>query len=127
MKTAVRVFKALADTNRIRILKMLQHKPLCVCEITSILGLATSTVSKHLSILKAAGLITDRKDSKWVNYEIERKPENPEVRHALELVQDILEKDDTIKGDRRKTRIVDRNQICGTEAGSCRVKNNKRS
>jgi DNA-binding transcriptional ArsR family regulator len=52
------IFKALSDKNRIRIIKMLQKKPLCVCEIRAVLKLAVSTVSQHLSILREAGLIT---------------------------------------------------------------------
>jgi len=54
-----RVFKALSDMNRVRILKMLEIRPLCVCEITEVLQLATSTVSKHLSILRDTHFIID--------------------------------------------------------------------
>ena len=97
LKATEKIFKALADANRIRILNMLQSKPLCVCEITSILGLATSTVSKHLSILRGAGLITDRKDSKWVNYEIERHPQNPEALAIISLIHRMLDKDETVR------------------------------
>ena len=62
-----KIFKALSDSNRIRIVKMLQRKSLCVCEIKDVINLATSTVSKHLSILREAGLIVDWKDGKWIN------------------------------------------------------------
>jgi DNA-binding transcriptional ArsR family regulator len=118
VKSAVKVFKALADPSRVRIVKMLQEKPLCVCEITSILGLATSTVSKHLSLLRDAGLITDAKDSKWVNYKIADRSANPAVRDALALVRAMLENDDTVKTDRRKAAAADRNRICGLETPS---------
>src|SRR3990172_6435032 len=67
-KDRTKIFKALSDLNRLRILKMLQTKPLCVCEITEILQLATSTVSKHLSILKEESFIIEQKEGKWVNY-----------------------------------------------------------
>ncbi|MBN1895555.1 winged helix-turn-helix transcriptional regulator [bacterium] len=116
MKTIVRIFKALSDQNRIRILKMLQSRPLCVCEITSILGLATSTVSKHLSILKTSGLISDRKDAKWVNYEIDLNSGDPEVDRVLRLMRGMLEKDEVIRTDRKKVTTVDRNRICSTES-----------
>ena len=56
-----KIFKALSDNSRLRILKMLQTKSLCVCEIQDILGLAASTVSKHLSILRDAGFISEEK------------------------------------------------------------------
>ena len=64
MRNFIKVFKALSDFNRIRIVKMLQLRPLCVCEIREVLDLATSTVSKHLSILRDAELILDEKDGK---------------------------------------------------------------
>ena len=57
MGRVTETFKALSDPNRTRILKMLQVRPLCVCEITELLGLATSRVSKHLSILRNAGFL----------------------------------------------------------------------
>jgi ArsR family transcriptional regulator, arsenate/arsenite/antimonite-responsive transcriptional repressor len=58
----VDILKALSDHGRLRILKILEHKSLCVCEITELIGLATSTISAHLNILKNAGLIKDEKD-----------------------------------------------------------------
>lgn len=60
------IFDALSDKSRLRIIKMLHRKLLCVCEITEILKLALSIVSKHLSILRDAGLITDEKNGKWI-------------------------------------------------------------
>src|SRR3990170_6304756 len=70
----VKFFKALSDSNRLRILKILQTRPLCVCEITNVLELATSTVSQHLKILKEAGFIIEEKEGKWVNYLINTHP-----------------------------------------------------
>ena len=61
----VKVFKALGDSNRIRIVKMLEARELCVCEVREVLDLSNSTVSKHLSVLRDADLILDRKDGKW--------------------------------------------------------------
>ena len=78
-----KIFKSLSDSNRLRILKMLQTKSLCVCEITDILKLATSTVSKHLSILKAVGFIIEEKDGKWVNYSINPRPSDPRISSIL--------------------------------------------
>ena len=106
-----KIFKALSDSNRIRIVKMLQRKSLCVCEIKDVLNLATSTVSKHLSILREAGLISDWKDGKWINYKINPEPDSL-VSNALLYVQMQIEDDETIKNDRRKINVVDRNILC---------------
>jgi len=108
----VNVFKALSDTNRIRILKMLEVRPLCVCEITEILKLANSTVSKHLSVLRDAGLIADRKEGKWVNYHLNLDQNNEFVRHLLPLVRGWLPNDETVAEDKKKVMEVDRSILC---------------
>lgn len=112
MREKVKVFKALSDANRIRILKMLGIRPLCVCEITEVLQLATSTVSKHLSILRDAGLIVDEKEGKWVNYCINPEQNNTIVMTLTLLVKDWFKDDNKIKEDLRKVKIVDRNVLC---------------
>ena len=106
------IFKALSEPNRIRILKMLQRRSLCVCEITEILQLAPSTVSKHLSILKSAGLLIDEKDNKWINYKINPNPDDPGVLSALYSIRLMMEEDETIKQDRTKIKTVDREVLC---------------
>jgi len=64
----VQAYRALAHPTRIRILAMLRTGELCVCQITAVLGLAPSTVSAHLAELRRAGLITERKEGRWVHY-----------------------------------------------------------
>ena len=113
MRNLIKIFKALSDTNRIRILKMLEIRPLCVCEITNILQLATSTVSKHLSILRDAEFILDEKDSKWVNYYLNKSSQDLYVRDLLPLIKNWLPDDDIIRQDAEKVSGVDRNTICG--------------
>lgn len=107
-----KIFKALSDKNRLRILKMLQKKPLCVCEITDLLQLATSTVSQHLSLLSDAGLIIGEKDGKWINYRINLQPDDKSVTSALLYVQMILDNDETVKKDTELILNVDRNKLC---------------
>jgi ArsR family transcriptional regulator, arsenate/arsenite/antimonite-responsive transcriptional repressor len=106
------IFKALSDRSRIRIIKMLQKKPLCVCEITAILKLATSTVSNHLSVLNDANLIIGEKDGKWINYRINSNPKDNLVSSTLLYMQFILEDDETILDDRRIIEKVDRLILC---------------
>lgn len=68
MKEFLKVMKAASDPSRIKILKMLEERVMCVCEIQTALGTAQSTASKHLSILEDAGLVNFQKDGLWVNY-----------------------------------------------------------
>lgn len=107
-----KIFKSLSDPNRLRILKMLQTKQLCVCEITDILRLATSTVSKHLSILKATGFIIEEKDGKWVNYSINPRPFDPRISSILSRLDFWISDENTIIADKQKVQKVDRVDLC---------------
>jgi DNA-binding transcriptional ArsR family regulator len=70
MDEFIRVMKALSDPSRVKLLKMLQERVMCVCELRAALRLAQPTVSKHLKILEEAGLVRREKDGLWVNYTI---------------------------------------------------------
>ena len=109
----VKAFKALSDPNRLRILKMLEVRDLCVCEVREVLDLSTSTVSKHLSVLRDADLISDQKDGKWVNYCLNKRAESRFTRSLLTLVNASLD-EETAKSDNEKVNRVDRIKICGT-------------
>ena len=62
------VTKALADESRVRILFVLRGRELCVCQIIELLGLAPSTVSRHMAILRQSGLVESRKEGRWIYY-----------------------------------------------------------
>jgi ArsR family transcriptional regulator len=113
MRQHLKIFKALGDRNRLRIMKMLEVKPMCVCEITAVLNLAPSTVSKHLSLLHDADLIEGRKEGKWVNYFLQEKGRIPLGSEMLKLLRCSLEGDPEILADREKARTVDRAKVCG--------------
>ncbi len=65
------IFKALSDETRLRILKLLEHGELCVCDMVAAFDMIQPKVSFHLSVLKQAGLLKDRKDGKWMHYSID--------------------------------------------------------
>jgi ArsR family transcriptional regulator len=113
MKKLSKTFQALSDTNRIRIIKMLEVRPLCVCEITEILQLANSTVSKHLSILRDAKFIIDEKDGKWVNYSLNDANNDEYVKQLLPLISQWIPDDQVVSSDQKKILEIDRNIICG--------------
>jgi ArsR family transcriptional regulator len=108
----IRVMKALSDPNRVKVLKMLEIRSLCVCEITAILGLAQPTVSKHLKVLEEAGLVESWKEGSWVNY---RLPERPENRYAAEMLAQLpgwLNDDPLVREAIAQVAKVDRLRIC---------------
>jgi ArsR family transcriptional regulator len=112
MKSYLKIFKALSDKNRLRIVKMLEAKAMCVCEITAVLKLAPSTVSKHLSLLHGAELIEDRKEGKWVNYYLPGKSRSPFASEILKLVRSSLGDDPDVRADNKKAKKVNRAELC---------------
>ena len=113
MKKIVKLYKTLSDSSRLRILKLIENDELCVCEITEILGLATSTVSKHLSILSDSNLIKHRKDGRWINYQLNYNIENNYYKSILITTLQNLDKDEVVLKDKDKLLMVDRMRICG--------------
>jgi ArsR family transcriptional regulator, arsenate/arsenite/antimonite-responsive transcriptional repressor len=93
--------KALADGGRLRIVAALSRYPeLCVCQITELLGLATATVSRHISILQNAGLVKSRKDGRWVFYRLaDDFPEELMLWINNNLMSSEQIKDDSVKLD----------------------------
>lgn len=96
MKEFIRVMKAVSDPTRVKILKVLEKRMMCVCELQTALGAAQSTTSKHLKILEDAGLVDSFKDGLWVNYTLADGRESPyaasllgNLRHWLNEEPDI--------------------------------------
>jgi ArsR family transcriptional regulator len=98
--------KAVSDPTRTRILKLLESGGLCVCQVQSVLGLAPSTVSKHLAILKLAGLVNDQRDGKWIEYALTQTSHNPHAGRILALLQGDLDRDPAVVADRRRLRQI---------------------
>jgi len=96
MKELLGVTKALSDRNRIKIIKVLQHRPMFVSEIQDALGIAQPTVSKHLKVLEEAGLVTSHRQGTWVRYYITEGARNPYTASILGNLRHWLEKDPEI-------------------------------
>jgi ArsR family transcriptional regulator len=109
MKDFIKVAKALSDPNRVKIIKMLQHKRMCVCEIRALLQIAQPSVSKHLKILENAGLVGSVKDGLWVNYYLADGSSSPyaasllgNLRHWLTNDPEIIRMTAELPGIRRE-------------------------
>jgi len=112
MREFIKVMKALSDPNRVKMVKMLQHKVMCVCEIKEALGLAQSTASKHLKTLEDAGLITFAKEGLWVNYRLADGARNPYVANLLGNMQYWLEEDAEVSALIAQLPEIRRENIC---------------
>jgi len=109
IKQLEKVFKALSDRNRLRIVHMLGRKSLCVCEITYILQLSQSTVSGHLRVLKESGLADDQKNGLWVEYSLNRQ--HHWVNDIVDVVINQAKTDSLMENDLRLLEKADRKEI----------------
>ncbi len=102
MDQVLAIFKALGDESRLRALLALQKGELCVCQITELLALAPSTVSKHMSILKAAGLVTSHKRGRWIYYRWAGRETAQLAQDALKQASLSLQGDGQVTSDAKK-------------------------
>jgi len=85
VRPLTRVFRALGDETRVRIVALLVHGELCVCHIESALGISQPNCSRQLGILKAAGIVESRRDGTWVYYRLTDQ-EHASVREVLDVL-----------------------------------------
>ena len=102
MKEFLSVTKALADESRVRVLLFLRGGELCLCQIVEMLGLAPSTVSKHMAVLHQAGLVESRKEGRWMYYRLAGRGAPPCAREAIRWVHKGLEKDPQVLADAKR-------------------------
>ena len=114
MRKFIKVMKALSDPNRVKMVKLLQQKVMCVCEIQAALSLAQSTVSKHLKILEEAGLITYYKDKLWVNYRLADGTDSPYAANLLGSLKHWHDDDPGLADIVEKLPSIRRENICGS-------------
>ena len=121
MREFMDVTKALADENRVRALMSLKDRELCVCQIIELLGLAPSTVSKHMAILRQARLVEGRKEGRWIHYRRADAESSPYLADTLAWLDQCLADNATLMADHKKlTAImkVDPEEICKRQARS---------
>jgi ArsR family transcriptional regulator len=112
MKYFLKVMKALSDPNRVKIIKLLQQKMMCVCELRGALKIAQPTVSKHLKILEEAGLVEYAKDGLWVNYFLADGSASPYAASVLGNLKHWLEEDPEIADLVKKVPLLNREELC---------------
>jgi ArsR family transcriptional regulator, arsenate/arsenite/antimonite-responsive transcriptional repressor len=101
MQRAARLFAALADATRLRILALLAGGEVCVCDIHESLGISQPKASRHLGLLRRAGLVETRREGLWVHYRLLRSSD-PMPTAVVQAVIGTLPSIDTIRRDARK-------------------------
>lgn len=112
------ITKALAEENRLRILLALDGRELCVCQIIELLGLAPSTVSKHMTVLRQARLVNGHKDGRWMYYRLAGPEASPEIKEAISWVRRSLVGSIRIQQDACRLEQIlemDKEKLCGKQ------------
>lgn len=112
MRELIKVLKAVADQNRLKIFKMLQHKKMCVCELAAALGITMPSVSRHLSLMKDAGLIEDERDGMWTNYMLCEEKVNKYAPVIQLQLKEWINDDPEIKKILKKKENLKREELC---------------
>jgi ArsR family transcriptional regulator, arsenate/arsenite/antimonite-responsive transcriptional repressor len=114
LENIVRVAKALSDPTRVRILHVLAGRELCVCEMVELIDRGQPTVSRHLGILRDAGLVEDVRDGQWVNYRLRRPARSRFADAAVSAAVEAARGDPALRQDRDLAKSVDRHTIKGS-------------
>jgi ArsR family transcriptional regulator len=112
MKEFIKVMKAVSDPTRVKIIKMMQRRRMCVCEVQAALGTAQSTASKHLKILEDAGLIASFKEGTWVNYSLADGSQSPYAANLIGNLRHWLDGEPEIVDLMKKLPNIRREDIC---------------
>ena len=110
MEELEKSLKALADKNRLRILKLLEVRKMCVCELAFVLGITQPSVSKHLKKLSSAGIVESEQDRFWTNYYL--RNDNESLKMLLLCFKKHLSSNVIVKEDQEKLKRVNRTRLC---------------
>ncbi|OGL43530.1 MAG: hypothetical protein A2161_13220 [Candidatus Schekmanbacteria bacterium RBG_13_48_7] len=113
-----KIFKALSDKNRLRILKMLEVRPLCGCELSHVLNIVHSAISRRLKILTEAGLITRNRDGSFILYSLNVGTNSPVASCQLGILRGWMNDDFQIIDDRKKLLTINRHQFSSAHSRS---------
>lgn len=117
MKNIVKVLKAIADPNRLKIIKMLEQREHCVCELQEVLGIAQPTVSKHMGILENAGLVDKRREAKFVLYFLPESYTDERLGTLVRELCDRLGEEEDIQLLLERAAVLDRVEITNRRRG----------
>ncbi len=112
MKQFLKVMKALSDPNRVKILKLLQERMMCVCELRAALEISQPSASKHLKILEEADLVAHKKDGFWVSYYLTDGMASPYAACLLGNLKHWLKDDPELIELIKKIPLLDKEKLC---------------
>ena len=101
MERLANIIKPLSDETRLRVIQLLEERELCVCELIQVLNMSQPIISRHLSVLKNAGLVDDRREGKRVYYSLCNGTDNTEVKAILKAMSSLANDNPVVKQDKK--------------------------
>ena len=113
-----KIFKAIGDFSRVRVINLLMHNRLCVSEISTVMQMSISAISRHLSRLNLVGIIEDNHEAQWVYYEIadEFKQENENM---FDYIAAVAKRDKTMMDDIVRMQRYKQSEFCCRDLTTC--------
>lgn len=99
------LFKALADRTRLRLINLIGNDEVCVCFFVEVLKINQPKISRHLAYLRRAGVVSARREGKWIHYRIVEPPD-PHAANIFREVRTWLANDPAMKGDRARLQRI---------------------
>jgi ArsR family transcriptional regulator len=96
-----RLFRALGDPTRLRLINLMAEQEICVCYFTEVIGAPQPKISRHLAYLRKAGIVAARREGKWMHYRLV-PPSNPKLAAIMNHVLDVLRQDKDLQRDRQR-------------------------
>lgn len=115
-----KIFKAIGDYSRVRIINLLSNGRLCVSEMSNIMQMSISAISRHLSRLNLVGIIEDKHDAQWVYYEISKDFANKN-KLLVDYIKQISTDDKTMQGDLARMQRYKSSEYCCRDLTTCKT------
>lgn len=124
MDNITQIYKALSEEIRLRIIMVLTHGELCVCDLMEIFQETQSKISRHLAYLKHSGFVKSRRDETWMYYSL-KEPMDKYIEAHISFMKEYMSDMELFKEDVKKMEEVKRLKLC--EKKNKRIRKNKRS
>lgn len=113
MKEVTQLFKAFADETRLRIIHLLLHGELCICDLMEILEMSQSKISRHMAYLKHSEIVNDRREAVWVYYSL-AKPKNRVHQCQLKCLRNCFDEYEILKKDLERLKELKVKKTCAS-------------
>lgn len=115
-----KIFKAIGDFSRVRIINLLMQNRLCVSELSNIMQMSISAISRHLSRLNLVGVIEDNQEAQWVYYEMSEEF-SKDNKLLMDYIESVAKRDKTLVDDTIRMQRYKQSEYCCKDLTTCKI------